>query len=207
MKKLKIFLNFEKEEKWLENMSAKGWQLMKQGLFYTFEPSKPNNANIKIDYRYFKSENDFLEYRTLFEDSGWKHLAGTKFSGNQYFTQVTEDSDLDIFSDEASRAARYKRLANGMLSMMFVFLTFVIISYHQGTLGLDAFTNPRELYLTPGIWELNGAAFWRAFLFETPFALMRGFSAVLGLLMFLGCVLLTAKSWALAQRNAKMSNN
>jgi len=206
MKKLKIFLSFEKEQKWLEKMAAKGWQLNKQRLLYTFVSSKPSTANIKIDYRYFKNENDFLEYRTLFEDSGWKHLSGTKFSGNQYFMQTSDTGGTDIFSDESSKAARYQRLAYGMLSMICIFFSFVIISYNQGTLGLDAITSPGELYLTPGLWELNGAEFWRAFLFETPFALMRGVSAIFGLLMFFGCVFLTAKSWALHRKAAKASD-
>ena len=146
-----------------------------------------------------------MEYRTLFEDSGWKHLSGTKFSGNQYFMQTADAVGTDIFSDEASRAARYRRLAYDMLSMMCIFFPFVIISYNQGTLGLDAIISPQELYLTPGLWELNGAEFWRAFLFETPFALMRGFSAIFGL-MFLGCVFLVAKSWVLHRKTAKTSN-
>lgn len=32
-----------------------------------------------------------------------------------------------------------------------------------------------ELVSTPGLWEKAGSDFWLSFLFETPFALMRGF--------------------------------
>lgn len=41
------------------------------------------------------------------------------------------------------------------------------------------FTDPKALYYTPGLWEKTGAAFWTAFLFETPFALGRGFAWLL----------------------------
>jgi len=200
MRKYRLFVNFQKEEKWLEHMAAQGWQMKKQWLGYVFESAVPEQANIKIDYRHFKRQQDFLEYCALFEDSGWQHISGTKNSGNQYFKQVGEYSTEDIFSDDTSRAGRYKRLSDMMLMMFFIFFPFVIISYTQGTLGFEAFTNPRELYLTPSLWELSGAAFLSAFLFETPFALMRGFSTIKGLLIFFAYVFLTIKSWLLYKK-------
>jgi len=200
MKKYKFFIDFVKEEKWLEHMATQGWQLQNKGVMYTFEPVQPEQANIKIDYRHFKNQQDFLEYRLLFEDSGWQHISGTKYSGNQYFKQIDECSCEDIFSDDISRAGRYKRLSDMMLFMLIVFIPLVIMSFAQGTLGLGAFTNPRELYLTHGLWEMSGIGFWRAFIFETPFALMRGFSMSIGLLIFLAYVFLVVKSWALHRR-------
>ena len=201
MKKIKFFMNFKKEEKWLEYMATQGWQFKKQGPIYTFAPTSPEDVNIKIDYRHFKSQQDFSEYLSLFEDSGWQHISGTKNSGNQYFKQVDACSYSDIFSDETSRAGRYKRLSNMMLFMLILSLPLIFTSYTQGTLGVEALTNPRDMYFTPGLWDMSGSEFWRAFLFETPFALMRGFSASIGMLILLAYVLLTVKSWAL-YRNA-----
>jgi len=206
VRKVNFFINFQKEEKWLKHMAQQGWRMKKHGLIYTFEPAPKEQVNIKVDYRYFKKQQDFLEYCTLFEDSGWQHISGTKNSGNQYFKQVGECICEDIFSDDISRAGRYKRLSDVLLTMFFMFFPFVIISYTQGTLGLEAFTNPRGLYLTPGLWELSGSAFWSAFLFETPFALMRGFSTSIGILIFLMYVLLTIKSWVLYKSAVKVSN-
>jgi len=200
MRKFKFFINFQKEEKWLEQMATQGWRLKKQWLGYVFESATPEQANIKIDYRHFKNQHDFLEYRSLFADGGWQHISGTKNSGNQYFKQIGDCNGEDIFSDDTSRAGRYKRLSNMMLTMLFVWFPFVIISYTQGTLGLEAFISPRELYLTPGLWELSGSAFWIAFIFETPFAIMRGFSTSIGLVIFLAYVFLTIKSWLLYRK-------
>jgi len=200
MRKFKFFINFQKEEKWLEQMATQGWRLKKQWLGYVFESATPEQANIKIDYRHFKNQHDFLEYRSLFADGGWQHISGTKNSGNQYFKQIGDCNGEDIFSDDTSRAGRYKRLSNMMLTMLFVWFPFVIISYTQGTLGLEAFISPRELYLTPGLWELSGSTFWRAFIFETPFAIMRGFSTSIGLVIFLAYVFLTIKSWLLYRK-------
>lgn len=39
--------------------------------------------------------------------------------------------------------------------------------------------SPGMIFLTPGLWEMQGMAFWRAFLFELPFALMRVLPAIL----------------------------
>lgn len=42
-------------------------------------------------------------------------------------------------------------------------------------IDITAIMNPKQLYLTPGLWERTGESFWNALLFETPFAIMRGF--------------------------------
>jgi len=207
MRKFRFFVNFQKEEKWLENMAAQGWQLKKSFFTYNFVSATPEQANIKIDYRHFKNQQDFLEYRSLFEDSGWQHISGTKNSGNQYFKQVGDCNTEDIFSDDTSRAGRHKRFSVMMLVMFFVFLPFVIIAYSQGTLGLEAFINPRALYLTPGLWERSGPEFWSAFLFETPFAIMRGFAGLIQLFFFLAYIVLTIKSWLLYRNATKTAHN
>lgn len=207
MKKFKIFLNFQKEEKWLEHMAAQGWQLKKQNIFYTFESAQPKQANIKIDYRVFTNKQDFLDYCSLFEDSGWQHIAGTKNSGNQYFMRIGESSNEDIFSDAISRAGRYKRASHMMLSGVVVFLPFIIMAISEGTFGIDAFLNPKALYYTPGLWEMSGSEFWRKFLFETPFALMRGFSWSISLLFVLVYVFFTLKSWMIYKKALNADSN
>jgi len=201
MKKFKIFINFEKEEKWLEQMASQGWLLKKQSFFYTFIPVAPGEANIKIDYRYFSKNEDFQEYLSLFEDSGWQHIAGTKMSGNQYFKRACENSNEDIFSDSTSRAGRYKRVANMMLTVIILLLPFIIISIFQGTLfNINVLINPKTLYYTPGLWERSGPEFWSAFMFETPFALMRGFSGVILSMLILAYLFLTVRSWIIYRR-------
>ena len=64
----------------------------------------------------------------------------------------------------------------------------------------DSFLNPKALYLTPGLWEMSGLAFWRHFLFETPFALMRGFGWLFWLLFILSYAFFAVKSWALYKK-------
>ncbi len=69
-------------------MAAQGYQLVTVSFLYQFRKAKPEQSTIKIDYRQFKKEEDFQDYCALFEDSGRKHIAGTRYSGTQYFKRV-----------------------------------------------------------------------------------------------------------------------
>lgn len=95
----------------------------------------------------------------------WKHIAGTKSSGTQYFLKINGDGTEDIFSDTLSA--------------------------------------PREWYLTPGLWELKGISFWWAFLFETPFALMRGIGWLIPIAAMLICVGFAMKSRSLYRSDSQ----
>lgn len=176
MWKFKFFLNFEKEEKWLNEMARKGYQLENATFGYTFRKSEPEDTIIKIDYRKFRNKKDFIDYCTLFEDSGWKHISGTYYSGTQYFKKQRKDSNDDIFSDQYSKAGKYQRLSKGLIQLSISYLPLFIVLVMSGAIQLKAFLDPKQLYFTPGLWDKNGFSFWFSFLFETPFALMRGFA-------------------------------
>ncbi|MBT2578243.1 DUF2812 domain-containing protein [Bacillus sp. ISL-8] len=175
---LKFFLDFEKEEKWLEEMAWKGYQLKSNTFGYRFRIAEPEDATIKIDHRIFNRRKDFINYCTLFEDSGWKHIAGNWWSGTQYFKKVDEESEDDIFSDQMSRAGKYKRLSKTFLELAICYLPLLILIMFNNTIDLGAILNPKDLYYTPGLWGMHGAAFLGSFLFETPFALMRGIAGL-----------------------------
>lgn len=175
MRKFRFYIDFEKEEKWLGEMAKQGWELSGISCGYEFRQTIPNNTIIKIDYRTFKKNSDFEDYLTLFRDSGWEHITGTKVSGAQYFKKVNESDDNDIFSDTPSKAARYKRLSNLWLSIAISYIPIFTALVSTKAIDVTAFQNPKLLYYTPGLWEKTGVYFWRAFLFETPFAIMRGY--------------------------------
>lgn len=175
MKKMRFYLDFEKEEIWLNEMAKQGWELTRKSIWYEFREVVPNDATIKIDYHTFKTKGDFEDYCTLFRDSGWEHI-GTKTSGTQYFNRMDSSGDADIFSDIPSKAARYKRLSNGWLLMAIVYVPIFMALVSTKAIDISALINPKLVYYTPGLWDKTGANFFGAFLFETPFALMRGFT-------------------------------
>lgn len=197
MFKYKYFLSFEKEEAWLRKMAEQGYEFTAKNFFggYGFRQAQPKDTVFRIDYRQFKSRSDYQDYLTLFEDSGWKHIAGSKGSGIQYFRQSNPGADDDIFSDQASKAGRYKRLSSVWLSLACCYLPLavVMLSNRQDIV----------LYLTPGLWDKTGFEFWTAFLFETPFALMRALSWVLFPLLIGLYLLFAIRAYVTYQRQLR----
>lgn len=196
MKKFRVFINFDKEEQWLSQMAAQGYELTKVSFGYTFRKAAPASEQIRIDYRNFKNQQDFVDYITLFEDSGWKHIAGTKNSGVQYFKQIGSHSSSEIFSDHLSKAGRYKQASNMWLTLAVVFFP-ILIANNQPLFDWSVILHPKQFYLTPGLWEMTGAKFWRAFLFETPFAIFRGYTWLFILICILTYAWFAYKSWRL----------
>ena len=73
-KKIRRYFNrIDKEEKWLDEMSVLGWNILQVSEFggYTFVYGVPEKRKHRIDYRVFKNQSDFDDYTTLFWDSGW----------------------------------------------------------------------------------------------------------------------------------------
>jgi len=195
MKKYRFYLDLENEEKWLAEMARQGWGLSRKTVFgYEFKQIRPQDVVIRIDYRSFNTPADFEDYRMLFKDSGWEHIAGTKSSGTQYFKKTDKEGEPRIFSDTASKAARYGRLSSLWLSLALAYLPLLVSLIYSGTVDPFAFLNPRLLYYTPGLWDMTGESFLDAFLFETPFAVLRGLSSLLFPVLMCLCIASAAKS-------------
>lgn len=169
MKKFKMFINIEKEEKWLNEMLQSGCLLKKTFINYTFEKTTETDQVIRLDFRTFKKEKDFVDYKLMFEDSGWMHITGSKGSGTQYFLKTDKAESDEIFSDNDSKVQLLKRHAYFWL----IYSIILMMIYGPVSQFGNGF-HPKDLYLTPGLWERTGPEFWKAFWFETPFAIMRG---------------------------------
>lgn len=198
MKNFKMFVDFDKEEAWLNRRAAEGWLVVKAGFGHTFAAIAPGSAVVRVDYRPSMSAADFDDYRNLFWDSGWQHVAGTRGSGAQYFASFSGDANADIFSDPGSKAERYRRAMAVTSALLLPFVVITIALWIQGGLSVD-------LYLTPGLWEMQGWQFARAFALETPFALLRlaGPLLLVGASVALGAQL--AYQWVLYRRTRPLS--
>ena len=174
MRKFKLFIDYDKEEKWLNEMAKKGYELENVSFGYKFRSIKPETVTFRIDYRTFKKKEDFIDYCILFKDSGWEHIVGSKQSGLQYFKRINETSEGDIFSDAISKAGKYKRLSDMLIVLVAPCLVISAALIFGAQINVNSILNPKLLYLTPGLWERTGVAFWGGFLFETPFAILRG---------------------------------
>ncbi|MFJ5769647.1 DUF2812 domain-containing protein [Psychrobacillus sp. NPDC093180] len=168
MKKLKTFFDIEKEEQWLNEQLQKGYRCTNiSGLgIYTFEKTDKRYV-MRLDYQDYLSKQKFKDYRVIYEDFGWSYINGPWLGGIRYW-QKEEDNQNEIFSDRESTSNYYKRWMGYSASLAIVFLFF---SY---TLYKDS-----GLYLADGLWSMEGSLFWKAFLFETPFALLRSLPALM----------------------------
>jgi len=162
MKKCKIFFDIEKEEQWLNEQLQKGYRCTNiSGLgIYTFEKNDKRYV-MRLDYQDYLPKKRFVEYKGIYEDFGWICIKGSRLGGIQYW-QKEDDDQNEIFSDRQSKSNYYKRLMDYSSSLGILSLLFSYMLYKDS-----------GLYLTEGLWSMKGALFWKAFLFETPFVLLR----------------------------------
>ncbi len=186
-KTFKIFVDFDKEESWLNEMAADGHLVKKAGPLYSFTSIAPGSAVVRIDYQPSMSAADFDDYRNLFYDAGWQHVSGSRTSGNQYFASSGRDENDEIFSEAGSKAQRYRRALGVNVSLTVSFLVVLIILWSTGNDVFNNLFSPSEWYLTPGLWERQGWGFLLAFLFETPFVAIR---LAIPIVLIAGCLVL-----------------
>jgi hypothetical protein len=168
MKSVKLFSNIIAEEKWLNKQLQMGYLCSNiSGLgVYTFRKINVDYV-IRLDYQNYMSAEKFEEYKTIYEDFGWKHIKGSRFGSIQYW-QKLNDGHNDIFSDRESNIYYYKRLMNYSLSLTVMLLMISIMTYKD-----------LNLYKTQGLWDMERSLFWKAFLFETPFVIIKLFPLIM----------------------------
>lgn len=103
MKKFRIFLSLKKEEEWINSIQEEGYRLVSVNSLvpmYTFEKWLVKKCSFRmyaliLEKKYEKS--NYEDYVTLFSDSGWKLIKGSRSGGAQYFQQEHPDVTRDIF--------------------------------------------------------------------------------------------------------------
>lgn len=134
----KNFTNFKEEEDWLQFMLLDGWVLAKykdefeDGTYYTFNlhsNEKQSNLIYKVDFRDFNRKKDFLEYKEIFEDSGWNILSKKGNSKHIFFTK-SQNPNISIFSDADSYKEREKRAIRSSLTSGGIAFIFLVISIY-----------------------------------------------------------------------------
>ena len=170
MKKFKLFFNTINEQKWINEQLNNGYRLKKISLLGTYHFEKTTEQQIvQIDYQDYKSKQNYEHYHSLYNEFGWQLISGSRASGVQYWQKQVDGND-ELFSDQQSKTAYYKRLMNYSAMLAGVFFIFTMSLQNSNAYSIF---NLKSLYLTPGLWALEGKEFWLRFLFETPFAFMR----------------------------------
>ena len=113
----------EKEEKWLREMSKKGWHLSRVGFFnYKFKKGSPMDMVYKFDFKVLR-KSEMEDYIMMFKDSGWEHIGN--FGSWFYFRTAAEGNhSLELYSDNRSMIEKYRRLL-----LVLGIISFPVISF------------------------------------------------------------------------------
>ena len=122
---------FDKEEKWLNEMSAKGLQLSSVGFCkYTFNLGSPNEYTYRLEMlKHWPSHPETATYINFLEDTGAEHIY--TLSCWAYFRKKSEEIGFELFSDIDSRIRHLNKTL--IIIGIFLGLNFFngIIAIHQ----------------------------------------------------------------------------
>jgi len=120
---------FDKEEKWLNECSAKGLHLCDVGVFrYTFEEGVPGAYSHKLELlENWPTHPESVAYIRFLEDTGVE-MVGSILRW-VYFRKKTEDGPFDLFSDIDSRIKHLNRI-------IFLFLPIMFLEFSAGISNL-----------------------------------------------------------------------
>lgn len=106
----RFFMDYEKEEAWLNQMAAQGWDFVKSWLWrYRFEKGKPGEYSYRIQLLpNWASSPKSKEYLSFVSESG-AEVVETSASW-AYFRKKTSNGPFDLFSDLDSTIEHQKRV-------------------------------------------------------------------------------------------------
>ncbi|AMX00568.1 DUF2812 domain-containing protein [Rummeliibacillus stabekisii] len=135
MKKVKyrFYLDFEKEEKWINEMARKGWHLEKFLLGrFTFIKGDPGESIYRNEFITGMSHQEKKEYFEFLKDSGITIVH--EFGGWVYMKKAAVEGPFEIYTDTKSKIDYYKRILN-----IFLLLFFLNVSY--GIMNMRFYTD------------------------------------------------------------------
>lgn len=108
----KLFVNFEKEEKWLNNMASKGLNLIDYSFGrYLFEEGTPGEYIYRIELlKELPSHPESKAYISFMEEAGAECIS--TYIRWVYFRKKAIEGSFDLFSDYDSRIKHYIRVVS-----------------------------------------------------------------------------------------------
>ena len=114
--------NFDKEEKWLNEMAAKGLALRSVGFCrYDFEDCLPGEYKVRLELLQNGSRAETEKYIGFLEETGVEHIGNV--ARWAYFRKKTTE-EFDLFSDNASREKYLTRIIRliGLIGLMNLYI-------------------------------------------------------------------------------------
>lgn len=128
---------YDKEEKWLNEMAGKGMALISVGLCkYIFEDSEPGEYTCKIELLdNWPSSTRSKSYIRFLEETGAEHVGS--ILRWIYLRKKTSEGVLDLYSDIGSRIKYLKRLRVFFISLFFFELGIGIMNLSIGAFSYN----------------------------------------------------------------------
>lgn len=132
----KAYWNYEKEEKWLNEMSAKGLSLTDYSWCrYVFEETQPNQYTYRIELlKYSPSHPESKSYINFLEENGIEHV--TSYMRWIYVRKKTSDGPFDLYTDKDSIIQHYRRIFTLWNTMMYVEFIVGVMNLFTGIANL-----------------------------------------------------------------------
>ncbi len=127
--------DYDKEEKWLNDMASQGWVLVSVGfLRYTFERCEPEEYIIRLEMRI--GDNDYISFM---EETGAEYI-GRCFQW-MFFRRRSEYGAFDIMSDIDSKLTHLSRIykmliAIGVLNLFIGMMDSINLAGRYGWINL-----------------------------------------------------------------------
>ena len=108
----KIFTDFEKEERWLNEMAAKGLNLVHYAFArYYFTEGTPGEYIYRIELlENMPDQRESKAYIQFMEETGAEYVAN--YTRWVYFRKKRAEGSFDLYSDYDSRINHYSRIAS-----------------------------------------------------------------------------------------------
>lgn len=154
----RLFYDFEKEERWLNQMAARGWMMRSFVMgVYHFSKSAPGEYIYRIELlpRRVKAAESQV-YLQFLEESGIEVVA--TWIRWVYYRRKASEGAFDIYSDIESRMAHYKRVLQMFMPLAVLWLMlcanncFMIL--HSAYAAANVFS--------AAVYGLGGIAFSKA---------------------------------------------
>ncbi len=149
--KIRFFIDYEKEEKWVNEMCQQGWHLVKFGIgYFKFEKGMPGEYIYRNEMLTgLGTKDDSKEYISFLNETGVEIV--TKCFSWAYFRKKTEEGPFELYSDTSSKIQYLNRI-------FYLFLFLAILNYFFAVKNLmDVFYQDFSFSLTVGIFNLLAA--------------------------------------------------
>ena len=145
----RFYFDYEKEEKWINEMAAQGWHLEKWFLNrFTFTKGEPGAFTYRNEFLGAMSKQEKQDYFELLKDSGITIIY--ELGGWVYMKKASAEGPFELYTDTHSKIDYYKRMLN-------IFLLLFFVNVFAGILNAGIFGDeslPRSMNSVVGIFNM-----------------------------------------------------